>query len=78
MYDLLAGFADDVTTPNPFLDTSFPRDQVFVDELTCIGCGAWRCLPLAPHAWQQSNWRAMDIPARGAALLRRPVCVLLA
>ncbi len=33
IYDMLAGFADE-TSVNPFDDTSFARDQVFVDECT--------------------------------------------
>ncbi|GMH41298.1 hypothetical protein BSKO_09208 [Bryopsis sp. KO-2023] len=35
-YDEIAGF--DVEAINPFKDTSYPRDQVFVDEFSCIGC----------------------------------------
>jgi hypothetical protein len=31
MYDALAGFSVDAV--NPFEDTSFPADQVFVDEV---------------------------------------------
>ncbi|KAG2482476.1 hypothetical protein HYH03_018583 [Edaphochlamys debaryana] len=37
VYDTLAGFSSSAV--NPFLDASFPRDQVFVDEISCIGCG---------------------------------------
>lgn len=35
-YDALAGFS--ASSINPFVDTSLPADQVFVDEYTCIGC----------------------------------------
>ncbi|GAB4814662.1 hypothetical protein N2152v2_001708 [Parachlorella kessleri] len=35
-YDAIAGFKLDAI--NPFLDTSYERDMVFVDEFTCIGC----------------------------------------
>eukprot|EP00200_Dunaliella_tertiolecta_P008265 CAMPEP_0202371258 /NCGR_PEP_ID=MMETSP1127-20130417/2690_1 /ASSEMBLY_ACC=CAM_ASM_000462 /TAXON_ID=3047 /ORGANISM="Dunaliella tertiolecta, Strain CCMP1320" /LENGTH=355 /DNA_ID=CAMNT_0048967441 /DNA_START=1391 /DNA_END=2459 /DNA_ORIENTATION=- len=37
-YNALSGFATD-NSINPFEDTSFPRDQAFVDEVSCIGCG---------------------------------------
>ncbi|KAL6752535.1 hypothetical protein V8C86DRAFT_2752372 [Haematococcus lacustris] len=35
-YDALVGFSED--SINPFLDITTERDQVFVDEATCIGC----------------------------------------
>jgi DnaJ-class molecular chaperone len=41
MYDAIAGFS--VESVNPFVDTSFPADQVFVDE---VGGGS----ALAPEA----------------------------
>ena len=34
-YDAIAGFQ--VGGVNPFKDTSYERDMVFVDEFTCIG-----------------------------------------
>lgn len=37
-YNALSGFSND-NSPNPFEDSTFPRDQTFVDELSCIGCG---------------------------------------
>ena len=37
MYDSIVGFAEDAV--NPFRDASRPADQLFVDELSCIGCG---------------------------------------
>ena len=36
IYDEINGFA--VSSVNPFMDTRYPRDKVFVDEYTCIGC----------------------------------------
>ncbi|KAJ9515064.1 hypothetical protein QJQ45_012597 [Haematococcus lacustris] len=35
-YDALVGFSEE--SINPFLDITTERDQVFVDEATCIGC----------------------------------------
>ena len=35
MYDAIAGFS--VESVNPFVDTSFPADQVFVDEVRFEG-----------------------------------------
>ncbi|EEF32177.1 expressed protein, putative [Ricinus communis] len=36
VYDEIHGYA--LTAVNPFLDDSIPRDHVFVDEFSCIGC----------------------------------------
>ncbi|KAK3161846.1 hypothetical protein QOZ80_1BG0082230 [Eleusine coracana subsp. coracana] len=36
VYDEIHGYA--LTATNPFLDDSAPRDHVFVDEFSCIGC----------------------------------------
>ncbi|KAL5220916.1 hypothetical protein ABZP36_025629 [Zizania latifolia] len=36
VYDEIHGYA--ATATNPFLDGSAPRDHVFVDEFSCIGC----------------------------------------
>ncbi|CAD6342413.1 unnamed protein product [Miscanthus lutarioriparius] len=36
VYDEIHGYA--ATATNPFLDDSAPRDHVFVDEFSCIGC----------------------------------------
>ncbi|KXZ46387.1 hypothetical protein GPECTOR_44g62 [Gonium pectorale] len=36
LYDELAGFSAE--SINPFLDDRYPRDRVFVDEFSCIGC----------------------------------------
>ncbi|KAL3848730.1 hypothetical protein ACJIZ3_010612 [Penstemon smallii] len=36
VYDEIHGYA--LTATNPFLDDSSPRDYVFVDEFSCIGC----------------------------------------
>jgi ferredoxin len=35
-YDAIMGISGDAL--NPFNDDSFPRNQVFVDEFSCIGC----------------------------------------
>ncbi|KAL4428109.1 hypothetical protein ABPG75_002198 [Micractinium tetrahymenae] len=35
-YDSIAGFQ--IGGVNPFMDTTYERDMVFVDEFTCIGC----------------------------------------
>jgi ferredoxin len=35
-YDAISGFQ--MTGINPFRDTSYPADLVFVDEFACIGC----------------------------------------
>lgn len=36
IYDEIAGFSSRAV--NPFKDTSYVKDKVFVDEFTCIGC----------------------------------------
>lgn len=36
VYDEIHGYA--ATATNPFLDDSSPKDHVFVDEFSCIGC----------------------------------------
>ncbi|KAK7262617.1 hypothetical protein RJT34_30192 [Clitoria ternatea] len=36
IYDEIHGYS--VTSINPFLDESSPKDHVFVDEFSCIGC----------------------------------------
>ncbi|KAH6788863.1 DNAJ heat shock N-terminal domain-containing protein [Perilla frutescens var. frutescens] len=36
VYDEIHGYA--LTATNPFLDDSNPKDHVFVDEFSCIGC----------------------------------------
>jgi hypothetical protein len=35
VYDEIHGYT--ATAANPFFDDNAPRDQVFVDEFTCIG-----------------------------------------
>uniref|UniRef100_A0A0D6R8N4 J domain-containing protein n=1 Tax=Araucaria cunninghamii TaxID=56994 RepID=A0A0D6R8N4_ARACU len=44
VYDEINGYS--LRTVNPFLDDSQPRDHVFVDEFTCIGCK--NCASIAP------------------------------
>ncbi|KAL2512269.1 DNAJ heat shock N-terminal domain-containing protein [Abeliophyllum distichum] len=36
IYDKIHGYS--LTAINPFLDDSSPKDHVFVDEFSCIGC----------------------------------------
>ncbi|KAK3012644.1 hypothetical protein RJ639_009189 [Escallonia herrerae] len=36
VYDEIHGYA--LTAINPFFDDSYPKDHVFVDEFSCIGC----------------------------------------
>lgn len=43
-YDIISGFSPE--SENPFMDVNYPRDQVFVDEITCIGCG--KCARVCP------------------------------
>lgn len=47
-YDAIVGISGDAI--NPFTDTSYERDQVFVDELTCIGC--CNCTNVCPNTYQ--------------------------
>ena len=64
MYDSIVGFAADAV--NPFRDASRPADQIFVDELSCIGCG--KCVRSAPatFAIEESQYgRARVINQRG-------------
>eukprot|EP00197_Chlamydomonas_leiostraca_P007222 CAMPEP_0202865680 /NCGR_PEP_ID=MMETSP1391-20130828/6292_1 /ASSEMBLY_ACC=CAM_ASM_000867 /TAXON_ID=1034604 /ORGANISM="Chlamydomonas leiostraca, Strain SAG 11-49" /LENGTH=356 /DNA_ID=CAMNT_0049545545 /DNA_START=139 /DNA_END=1210 /DNA_ORIENTATION=+ len=49
-YDALAGFGGDESTVNPLMDTRAERDQVFVDEITCIGCG--KCVRQCPATFE--------------------------
>lgn len=46
-YDAIVGLSDDAI--NPFTDNSYERDQVFVDELTCIGCQ--NCTAVCPATY---------------------------
>ncbi|GLC69242.1 hypothetical protein PLESTF_000806200 [Pleodorina starrii] len=48
VYDTLAGFSSSAV--NPFLDTGFARDQIFVDEISCIGCG--KCVRACPLTFE--------------------------
>ncbi len=45
-YDALVGFS--VESVNPFYDKGFDRDQVFVDEVSCIG--GWSLW------WLEAGW----------------------
>jgi len=46
-YDAIVGLSGNAI--NPFTDTTFERDQVFVDELTCIGCH--NCTNVCPKTY---------------------------
>ncbi|KAI4333832.1 hypothetical protein L6164_018593 [Bauhinia variegata] len=48
VYDEIHGYS--LTSINPFLDDSSPKDHVFVDEFSCIGCK--NCANLAPDAFR--------------------------
>ncbi|XP_047044737.1 chaperone protein dnaJ C76, chloroplastic-like isoform X1 [Lolium rigidum] len=48
VYDELHGYA--ATAANPFFDDSAPKDQVFVDEFTCIGCKI--CANVCPNVFE--------------------------
>ncbi|KAL2331616.1 hypothetical protein Fmac_019197 [Flemingia macrophylla] len=47
IYDEIHGYS--LTSINPFLDDSSPRDQAFVDEFSCIGCK--NCANVAPDVF---------------------------
>ncbi|CAL8460661.1 g191 [Coccomyxa elongata] len=46
-YDAIAGFSG--TAMNPFRDTNYERNQVFVSEYDCIGCK--NCTNVCPHTF---------------------------
>lgn len=48
VYDEINGYS--LTAINPFMDDSSPRDHVFVDEFSCIGCK--NCANVAPNVFQ--------------------------
>ncbi|KAI5084259.1 hypothetical protein GOP47_0000428 [Adiantum capillus-veneris] len=48
VYDEINGYS--LTSVNPFLDVSRPRDHVFVDEFSCIGCK--NCANTAPKVFE--------------------------
>ncbi|XP_022862208.1 chaperone protein dnaJ C76, chloroplastic-like isoform X2 [Olea europaea var. sylvestris] len=47
IYDEIHGYA--LTAINPFLDDSIPKDHVFVDEFSCIGCK--NCANVCPNVF---------------------------
>ncbi|BAS95020.1 Os05g0529700 [Oryza sativa Japonica Group] len=48
VYDEIHGYT--ATATNPFFDDSAPKDQVFVDEFTCIGCKY--CANVCPNVFR--------------------------
>lgn len=48
VYDEIHGYS--LTATNPFLDDSCPKDHVFVDEFSCIGCK--NCANMAPKVFK--------------------------
>ncbi|TVU20496.1 hypothetical protein EJB05_36707 [Eragrostis curvula] len=48
VYDEIHGYT--ATATNPFFDDSAPKDHVFVDEFTCIGCK--NCANICPDVFQ--------------------------
>lgn len=76
VYDAIAGFSADAL--NPFLDTSYPADQVFVDEVSCIGCG--KCVRACPAAFfiEASKYgRARVVPGADMSQLEEEVQVAI-
>lgn len=62
LYDELAGFSMD--SINPFLDASYERDQVFVDEFTCIGCR--NCNNVCPQTFgMEEEWGRARVMQQG-------------
>ena len=55
-YDAIVGFQ--IGGVNPFTDTSYERDSVFVDEFTCIGCKNCNCVASATFMMEDEWGRA--------------------
>ncbi|AES66961.1 putative 3Fe-4S ferredoxin, DnaJ domain, 4Fe-4S ferredoxin-type, iron-sulfur binding protein [Medicago truncatula] len=63
VYDEIHGYS--LTSTNPFFDDSCPKDHVFVDEFSCIGCK--NCANVAPDvfAMEEDFGRARVFSQRG-------------
>ncbi|PSC75503.1 electron transporter heat shock binding [Micractinium conductrix] len=61
-YDMIAGFQ--IGGVNPFMDTSYERDMVFVDEFTCIGCR--NCNNVCPKTYEmEDEWGRARVMQQG-------------
>ncbi|CAG9462602.1 unnamed protein product [Pedinophyceae sp. YPF-701] len=61
MYDLMMGYNSH--SVNPFHDSSYELDQVFVDEQTCIGCRA--CAGVCPSTFaMEEEWGRARVAAQ--------------
>ncbi|KAK4776600.1 hypothetical protein SAY86_005288 [Trapa natans] len=67
IYDEIHGYA--LTAVNPFLDDSAPKDHVFVDEFSCIGCK--NCANVSPDVFsiEEDYGRARVYCQRGSSQL---------
>lgn len=61
-YDSIAGFQ--IGGINPFMDTTYERDMVFVDEFTCIGCR--NCNNVCPSTYMmEEEWGRARVAQQG-------------
>ena len=80
-YDAAAGLNQsrgDRCPPNPMLDASHPRDSVFVDEVSCIGCrncnNGGCALESASDVGAASVWVTLGNPLSGSTCSLCAVC----
>ena len=64
VYDEINGYA--LTAINPFLDDTYPKDHVFVDEFSCIGCK--NCANVCPDVFtiEEEHGRARACNQHGS------------